>query len=274
MNSKYRGRLAPTPTGDLHLGHAATFYHAWQRARSRGGEILLRFEDLDTSRCKPEYVRRQIQDLKWLGIDWDSAPLFQTQRRRLYLEAWKSLRDGGYIYPCRRSRREVASVAPHAEEPLYPKEWRMPCENSLNHSSPEGTQWRFRVPDGEVISYQDGRCGHLSYIAGEDFGDFLIWNRHNIPAYELAVVVDDIDSGITEVVRGEDLLISTARQILLARALGFGFPATFHTELICDHEGKRLAKRSQPQSLAHLRGSGESPERLLTSVIPCYPAME
>jgi glutamyl/glutaminyl-tRNA synthetase len=257
------GRLAPTPTGLLHLGHAATFSTAHRRAREAGGNIFLRIEDLDLHRCKPEFTLAAIEDLKWLGLEWDAEPVFQSQRRTLYLEAWKKLRDSGLIYPCRHSRRELATLAPHEEEPVFPPEWRANPAEALEYSLPAGVNWRFRVPDGETIVFNDGHFGRIEKTAGRDFGDFLVWNRDDIPAYELAVVADDIAMGITEVVRGADLLTSTARQILLHRAFGSTPPAWFHCPLVCDENGRRLAKRTGGLEIRALRQSGKTPAEIL-----------
>lgn len=259
---KYRGRIAPTPTGLLHLGHAATFSTAHARARESGGEILLRIEDPDPQRCKPEFANAAMEDLKWLGLEWDGEPVFQSQRRSLYLEAWTRLRDSGFLYPCHRSRKEISSLAPHTEEPVFPTDWRSDCSESKNFATPSGVNWRFRVPDGEVIAFVDGNFGPIQKAAGIDFGDFLVWNRDDIPAYELAVVVDDRLSGITEVVRGADLLTSTARQILLYRALGATPPEWFHCPLVCDDQGHRLAKRTGGLEIRTLREQGYSPEEI------------
>lgn len=261
----YQGRIAPTPTGLLHIGHAATFSTAHRRARQVGGKVFLRIEDLDPQRCKPEFTQAAMQDLKWLGLDWDGEVVFQSQRRALYLEAWKHLRDTGCIYPCRHSRKEIASLAPHEEEPIFPSEWRSDPAEGREYSLPAGVNWRFRVPDGETIVFEDRNFGRIEKTAGRDFGDFLIWNRDDIPAYELAVVVDDIAMGITEVVRGADLLTSTARQILLHRAFGSAPPAWFHCHLVCDTEGRRLAKRTGGLELKTLRESGKSPRDILES---------
>jgi glutamyl/glutaminyl-tRNA synthetase len=257
----YLGRIAPTPTGFLHAGHAATFLTAWQRAKAAGGKILLRIEDLDPGRCKPEFADAAIEDLGWLGIRWDAGPVFQSRRRARYLAAWKDLRDRGFLYPCRRSRRDVATagLAPHGSEPVFPAAWRTDPSHGLAYTSPAGINWRFRVPDGEDIVFHDGRHGRVTKTAGTDFGDFLVWNRDDVPAYELAVVVDDLADGVTEVVRGDDLLTSTARQILVARALGGTYPATCHCPLVLDAHGRRLAKRSRAASLRHLRAQGAHP---------------
>lgn len=262
--SCYHGRIAPTPTGLLHLGHAATFATAHRRAREAGGVVFLRIEDLDPHRCKPEFAQAAIEDLKWLGLDWDGEPVFQSQRRAHYLEAWKHLRDSGLIYPCRHSRKELATLAPHEEEPIFPPEWRANPAEALEYSLPAGVNWRFRVPDGETIAFEDGNFGRIEKTAGLDFGDFLVWNRDDIPAYELAVVVDDIAMGITEVVRGADLLTSTARQILLHRAFGAVPPAWFHCPLVCDAEGRRLAKRTGGLDIQSLRQSGKTPPEILS----------
>jgi glutamyl/glutaminyl-tRNA synthetase len=258
----YRGRIAPTPTGHLHLGHAATFLQAHERAGKAGGVTILRIEDLDPHRCKLPYVDAAIEDLRWLGVEWQEGPFYQSHRLALYLDAWRKLRDGGFIYPCVRSRRDVAqaALAPHGEIPVFPIEWRTPVERGTEFKEPEGRNWRFLVPDGEEIEFVDGNCGHVRRVALRDFGDFLVWNRENIPAYELAAVVDDIAMGITEVVRGEDLLTSTARQILIYRALGSAPPAFFHCPLILDKEGRRLAKRDLSLSLRVLRDRGYSTE--------------
>ncbi|HEY8901877.1 MAG TPA: glutamate--tRNA ligase family protein [Chthoniobacterales bacterium] len=262
--SNYRGRIAPTPTGLLHAGHAGTFRLAHDRARAAGGHLILRVEDLDPPRCRPEFTAACLEDLAWLGLSCDEGPIFQSQRREVFLEAWRQLRDGGFIYPSPHSRRDVeqAATAPHEEEPIFPTEWRRPAADALAWEHPAGTNWRFRVPDGETMAFVDGRCGPTERVAGRDFGDFVIWRRDDVPAYELAVVADDIAMGITEVVRGEDLLTSTARQMLIYRALGATPPAFFHCPLVRDASGRRLAKRDAALSLRALREAGCDPHRL------------
>lgn len=256
VSADYRGRIAPTPTGYLHAGHALTFRTAFDRCRAQGGRLVLRVEDIDVQRCRPEFTAAAVEDLEWLGIACDEGPIFQSSRREAYLAAWRVLRDGGWIYPCHRSRRDLAVLAPHEEEPVFPVEWR--GDSSVRSDTPEGANWRFRVPDGETICFEDGRMGWTERMALRDFGDFVVWNRDNIPAYELAVVVDDIANGITEIVRGADLLTSTARQILIYRALGAKAPATFHTPLVMGPDGRRLAKRAGGWSLRDLRRQGTS----------------
>lgn len=267
--ASYRGRLAPTPTGFLHLGHAATFWKAHQRSRQAGGVTILRIEDLDPHRCQPQYADAAIEDLTWLGLPWQEGPFFQSRRRSLYLAAWRKLRDGGFIYPCTRSRKDVAraALAPHEEEPIFPVEWRTSAEEGMNRAEPHGSNWRFRVPDGEIVAFDDENLGAMSRTVLRDFGDFLVWNRDDIPAYELAVVVDDLAMGVTEIVRAADLLTSSARQILIYRALGAVPPAFFHCPLVLDKDGRRLAKRDADLSLRALRARGCSPEDVIMQAL-------
>jgi glutamyl-tRNA synthetase len=279
-SSEYRGRLAPSPTGLLHLGHARTFYVAAQRALAHRGTLVFRNEDLDPQRCRSEFVDAMFEDLRWLGIRWTEgpdcggpfSPYAQSERRDFYLAAWRKLRDGRFIYPCTCSRKDVAlsAGAPNNEqdeEPLYPGTCRT-AAHAANYSEAAGANWRFRVPDGEQIAFDDIHLGPKRYIAGNDFGDFLVWRRDDVPAYQLAVVVDDAAMRITEVVRGADLLKSTARQILLCRALGFPIPDYYHCDLMCDEAGVRLAKRHDSLSIRHLRESGLSPQQVLEKAMP------
>ena len=299
---QYRGRIAPSPTGLLHIGHAVTFWRAYERACAAGGKLVLRIEDLDRDRCRREFADAIIEDLHWFGLDWDEgsdiggpfAPYIQSQRRSRYLEAWEKLRLGGLIYPCKCSRKDVAdaSLAPHDEneEPIYPGTCRPRPQRSLASTAdvvaaavsaagpgdlppvtaaapataqrPLAAHWRFRVPDGERIEFVDERIGRQSAVAGRDFGDFIVWRRDDVPAYQLAVVVDDAAMRISEVVRGEDLLVSTFRQLLLYRALDLVPPRFFHTSLVVDESGKRLAKRHGSLSLRALKENGLAPEEL------------
>lgn len=264
LKTCYRGRIAPTPTGYLHLGHAATFWKAYERSVQAGGVAVLRIDDLDPNRCKPEYADAAIEDLRWLGIRCQEGPFHQSRRRELYLDAWRKLRNGGFIYPCLRSRKDVAqaALAPHDEHPVFPVEWRTPAEGGMRHPEPRGRNWRFRVPDTEMVCFRDENFGEIRRTALRDFGDFLVWNRDDVPAYELAVVVDDLTMGVTEVVRGADLLTSTARQILIYRALEAAPPAFFHCPLVFK-DGRRLAKRDAALSLRALRARGDSPEDVI-----------
>jgi glutamyl/glutaminyl-tRNA synthetase len=236
--------------------------------------LILRNEDLDPQRCRPEFVSAMYEDLRWLGIDWTEgpdcggpfAPYSQSERRHRYLEAWKTLRDDGCIYPCTCSRKDLAgaAAAPNDldDEPIYPGNCRARTDGAT-FESPIGVNWRFRVPDGETIEFIDQSLGARSFVAGRDFGDFVIWRRDDVPAYQLAVTVDDALMQITEVVRGEDLLKSTARQILLFRALGFPKPDYYHCGLVRDATGLRMAKRHDSASIRHLRENGYSPEQVL-----------
>ena len=272
--SAYRGRLAPSPTGYLHLGHARTFWVAHQRARAAAGKLVFRNEDLDYQRCKPEYLAAMYEDLRWLGLDWDEGPDFggplgpysQSQRRDCYLDAWRRLRDAGCIYPCSCSRKDLerALQAPHEDddEIPYPGTCREKLAIAKAWDSPAGISWRFKVPDEQKIGFDDLYFGHQEFVAGKDFSDFLIWRRDDIPAYQLAVVADDQAMQITEVVRGADLLKSTARQLLLIRALGFSIPGYFHCPLMRDEHNVRLAKRHDALSLRTLRYQGADPEEL------------
>jgi len=269
--NSYRGRLAPSPTGLLHIGHARTFWIAAQRAIERQGTVILRNEDLDPQRSRPDFASAILEDLHWLGIRWaegpdcggDYGPYAQSERHAHYLDAWRRLRDGGFIYPCTCSRKDLAQAASAPndsdDEPVYPGHCRG-RKDAAEFPAPAGVNWRFRVPDGEVVVFADSNLGEQRYGAGHDFGDFLIWRRDDVPSYQLAVVVDDAAMRITEVVRGADLLKSTARQLLLLRALALSIPAYFHCELMRDASGVRLAKRHDALSIRHLRQSGMSPE--------------
>jgi glutamyl-tRNA synthetase len=269
---KYRGRLAPSPTGYLHLGHARTFWTAQQRARLHGGELILRNDDLDSKRYKMEFVDAMLEDLRWFGFEWSEgpdiggpfAPYNQSERMSYYRAALEQLRAGGFIYPCTCSRKDIqaAITAPHPEndeEPIYPGTCR---GNRKSQIANRKFSWRFRVPDGEIISFADGNCGEQKFVAGKDFGDFVVWRHDGVPAYQLSCAVDDAAMHITEVVRGADLLVSTARQILIFRALGWPPPKFFHCELMRDERGERLAKRHDALSLRTLRERGLTAENL------------
>ncbi len=271
----YRGRIAPSPTGYLHLGHARTFWVAYERSVVSGGTLVFRNEDLDPQRSRPGYAAAMFEDLRWLGIRWQEGPdvggpfgpYVQSQRREHYVRVWRELQAHGRIYPCSCSRKDLAeaaqapheSLAPHDpnDEPIYGGH----CRNQrLAATDPAGVTWRFRVPDGVTVRFVDLALGPQEYTAGVDFGDFVVWRRDNVPAYQLAVVADDMDMQITEVVRGRDLLKSTARQILLYEALRAATPGFYHCPLLADAFGNRLAKRHDALSVRHLREAGLSPE--------------
>jgi glutamyl-tRNA synthetase len=275
----YRGRLAPSPTGWLHLGHAMTFWTAQHRAVAHGGRLVLRVEDLDCDRFRTEFRDAIVEDLRWFGFEWHEgpdrggpfAPYVQSERRAHYLAAWELLRARGFIYPCVCSRRDVLSAlgAPHHgdEEPLYPGKCRPQAGAIFDAGAPGGVNWRFRVPLGEKLAFIDRRQRLQQTTAGIDFGDFVVWRKDDIPAYQLAVAVDDAAMGITEVVRGADLLTSTFRQLLLYRALDLQPPAFYHCPLVTDESGRRLAKRDQSLSLRTLRERGADPAELRRSVL-------
>ncbi|MEX0669730.1 MAG: glutamate--tRNA ligase family protein [Pirellulales bacterium] len=276
-----RGRLAPTPTGHLHVGHARTFALAAERARGAG--LVLRIEDLDGPRCRPEYSAAAIDDLRWLGLEWTEGPdvggshtpYVQSERTAWFIDVWRRLAAVGAIYPSPHSRRDVeeAATAPHdisggnAEggEPIFPPSLR-PMRWEPSHA-PGGVAWRFRVPDGRRIEFHDAIQGLVCCTAGIDFGDFVVWRRDDLAAYELAVVADDYAMEIAEVVRGADLLTSTARQLLLFEALGWTPPAFCHAPLVCDATGQRLAKRAGGLSIRELRAAGWAPAEVLTRPI-------
>ena len=270
MSKVYRGRLAPTPTGHLHLGHARTFWQAQCRAEQSGGTLVLRVEDLDRDRCKPHYTVNMLEDLRWFGFRWQEGPdvggeygpYCQCDRSPFYLQAWHQLNNKRAIYPSPHSRKDVAQAlsAPHEgdREAIFPIELRPADWAEVD--APGVVNWRFRVPDGERITFEDENYGSQSFVAGEDFGDFIVWRRDGLASYELAVVTDDHAMQISEVVRGEDLLLSTAKQILLYRTLGWGAPKFYHCSLVRDEMGRRLAKRDGARSLRFLRSQGTTPE--------------
>ncbi|HTI72368.1 MAG TPA: tRNA glutamyl-Q(34) synthetase GluQRS [Candidatus Limnocylindria bacterium] len=272
----YRGRLAPSPTGYLHAGHGRTFWIAGQRAAEAGGALIMRMDDLDRDRVRPEYEVAALEDLRWLGLSWtegsdiggDLGPYRQSERLAVYREAFERLRTGGWVYPCVCSRKDIASslAAPHAgdEEPIYPGTCRRIWERS-EPLSLEGRRhvWRFKIPASTRVDFVDLAQGPQSFQAEVDFGDFVVWRHDGLPAYQLACVVDDALMQITEVVRGADLLASTARQILLYQALHWQVPAFYHCPLMTDASGVRLAKRNDALSLRTLRSRGVSPQKLI-----------
>lgn len=285
----YVGRLAPSPTGRLHLGHARTFALAAARARAAGGKLLLRIDDLDTARCRPEFAAAALEDLAWLGLRWEGPVIRQTDRIDRYRAALARLHAAGLVFPCRRSRKDLAGAlsAPHEslprpasasssrpaelsadDEPLYPVAWRPPQGEPPPPLDAAGLacNWRFRVPDTREISFTDGRYGPQSAVCGRDFGDFLVWRKDGFPGYQLACAVDDAEMGVSEVVRGADLIRSTFRQILLLESLGAARPAYCHAPLLTDDHGVRLAKRHDALALSTLRARGRKPSELLNEI--------
>ncbi len=276
MQSLIRGRYAPSPTGDLHLGNLRTALFAWLFARCTGGQFVLRVEDLDRPRVRPGASERILFDLRWLGLDWDEgpdiggpyAPYIQSERQEIYTTYLQRLQDKGLIYPCYCSRAEIARAAsaPHGNEgPRYPGTCRYLTneqrkEHKANNRRPS---LRFRVDDERSVSFTDLLVGQVEQQVQQTVGDFIVCRSDGIFAYQFAVVVDDALMHINQVVRGVDLLESTARQILLFEALGFQVPTFAHIPLLLDEHGKRFSKRTQSAGLEPLRAEGIIPAQVV-----------
>jgi len=263
-------RLAPSPTGALHLGNARTFLINWALARQNGWSIVLRIEDLDTPRIKPGVIDLTVDLLAWLGIDWDSGPLIQSDEPLPHVEAMEALAAKGLIYPCDLTRTQIEAAASAPQEGAHD----VPFPASLRPArfptrfTDDQPSWRLAVAD-QAITFTDLFCGPQSHNPATTVGDFVVWTRRDPakrgqPAYQLAVVVDDARQGITHIVRGDDLLDSAARQILLYRALGVATqPRYLHLPLIKGSDGRRLAKRHGDTRLDTYRANGVSPERII-----------
>jgi glutamyl-tRNA synthetase len=253
------GRLAPSPTGAFHVGNARTFLIAWLAARRAGGRVLLRIEDIDSPRVKAGATKAAVDDLGWLGLDWDGAAVVQTDRLDLYEAALSKLRQAELIYPCTCSRSDVerAASAPHAEHagPVYPGLCSSRRAADAGELADRTFSWRFRLP-AQTPKFNDQFRGLVDGDLHQDEGDFVVWKSAGTPAYQLAVVVDDALSGVTDVVRGDDLIPSTPRQILLYQALGWEPPRFAHVPLVVGLDGRRLAKRHGDTRLATLRAQG------------------
>jgi glutamyl-tRNA synthetase len=274
--SRARGRFAPSPTGPLHLGNARTALLAWLAARAAGSPFVMRIEDLDGPRVRPGVEEAILDELAWLGLDWDEGPdrggplgpYRQAERRGRYRAALERLRDAGRVYPCFCSRSEIAaaSSAPHGpgdEGPRYPGTCReLGAAEVAARAARRSPAWRFRAPAGEV-TFEDGIHGRCSFDVSAEAGDFVVARADGTAAYQLAVVVDDAAMQIEEVVRGDDLLPSTARQLLLYRALGLAAPRFAHLPLVVGEDGARLAKRHGAASVAELRGRGADPRSVV-----------
>ena len=270
MSGGADGRLAPSPSGRLHIGHARTFLVAWWRARSLGARIVLRIEDLDAGRCSPDHVDGVLQDLEWLGLDWDGPWRLQSAGLEAVRARAHELAARGLAYPCVCTRKEIASAqsAPHGDEgPRYPGACRGLYKDLADARARSGREAALRllVPDG-VTLFDDLLCGRRAVDVQRTVGDFPLLGRGGEPSYQLAVVVDDARDGVQEVVRGGDLLDVTARQLLLQRLLGLPTPRHAHLPLVVDAQGVRLAKRSAGLTLAELRARGVAPERLVGAV--------
>jgi glutamyl-tRNA synthetase len=276
-------RLAPSPTGALHLGNARTFLINWLLARQNNWRILLRIEDIDGPRIKREADLESMEDLRWLGLDWDMGPIYQTSRAILYRDAINKLVASGEAYACVCTRQEIetAASAPHADDgsTIYPGTCfgRFPSPEAARQVTGREPALRFRV-NHEPVEFLDRVVGPLKFDPPRQLGDFVVAKADGTPAYQLAVVVDDADMGVTDIVRGDDLLDSTPRQILLYRALGLGdrVPEHYHVPLIVGTDGRRLAKRHGDTRLSYYRQRGVSPGRLLALLarwcgIPAVP---
>ena len=281
--TRYVGRLAPSPTGALHLGNVRTFMIAWLRARSQGGKVIFRMEDLDHPKDKPGAAPQAVEDLKWLGFDWDEEYV-QSERKAIYRQALNVLRASCLAYPCVCSRRDVeaAQSAPHAGEQLYypgtcrgrfktwaeAKGFLVSSGDSRSSSGSRMPSWRFWVSDNAVVAFDDAFAGHYEQDVSRTLGDFPLARDEFGAGYTLACVVDDLLRGVTEVVRGDDLLAATPAQILLARALSKAvdcrrLPSYCHVPLVVGRDGKRLAKRHGDTRIATCREAGKSPKEIL-----------
>ena len=260
-----RGRFAPSPSGRMHLGNLFCALLSYLSVKSRGGEWILRIEDLDTARCRPDYARQVEEDLRWLGLAWDEggsaggpvAPYFQSERTALYEAALARLRGMGLVYPCFCTRAQLhAASAPHREDGLtvYPGTCRGLTPEDIARREAAGRKGalRLRVPE-ETVTFTDGHLGEVTEYLPTDCGDFLLRRSDGLFAYQLAVVVDDAAMGVTEVVRGADLLSSTPRQLLLYELLGWEAPEFYHFPLLLSPDGRRLSKRDGDLGLGALR---------------------
>ena len=264
------GRLAPSTTGLLHLGHARSFLLTWLHARSRGGKLLMRMEDLDGHRSRPEFESAALRDLEWLGLDWDGAVTRQSENTQRYRAAFEDLTARKLIYACVCSRRDIrdALSAPQLGAPgpaYYPGTCRGKYESAeaAEIASGKSAGLRFVVTPGDV-QFVDALHGTQRFDVASTVGDFMVGRRDHSPAYQLAVVVDDAHDGVNEVIRADDLLESTAQQILLQDALGLPHPTWFHLPLVVDAEGTRLAKRSDSLSISEVRERGADPRRVVS----------
>lgn len=275
-------RLAPSPTGALHLGNARTFLVNWLLARQKGWRIVLRIDDLDGPRIKQQADQAAMEDLAWLGIDWDQGPVYQSDHREIHHQAIERLIKGGWVYPCTCSRKdiELAASAPHATDgaTIYPETCRpknaqpiitvQPSAQTPDQPINSGAALRFMTQDQPLVVEDHFAAGKV-YIPRRQLGDFVVRKNDLLPSYQLATVVDDQQMGITQVVRGDDLLDSTPRQILLYQALGWekSIPQYYHLPLVVGTDGRRLAKRHGDTRLSSYRQSGVGAGRVLELLV-------
>ena len=269
-----RGRFAPSPSGRMHLGNLFCALMAWLPVRAFGGEMVLRIEDLDPDRSKMEYARQMEDDLLWFGLDWDEGgskggphgPYYQSQRQELYAECFRRLEEKGLVYPCYCTRSELHDAqAPHREDgsPVYSGRCRsLIPEEQKERAARRSPAFRLEVPDRDVF-FTDGYQGEYRENLAQDCGDFIIRRSDGVYAYQLAVVVDDGEMGITQVVRGCDLLDSTPRQLYLYELLGYPAPEFYHIPLLLSPTGRRLSKRDHDKDLGYLRSCHKGPEPIL-----------
>lgn len=262
-------RLAPSPTGALHLGNARTFLVNYLIARRRGWRILMRMEDIDSPRVKPWAARQALDDLKWIGITWDTTVPQQSDRHEVYRDALDELVRRGEAYPCVCSRKDIqqASAAPHRDDHMtvYPRSCRGKFDSAGHAEELTGrpAAWRVRVESAPIV-FDDHIAGRQEINLGETCGDFVVFRNEGMAGYQLAVVVDDAEQGVDAIVRGDDLLDSAARQIHLRRLLGIGpEPEYWHVPLVTGADGRRLAKRHGDTRLSQYRQAGVSPQRIL-----------
>ena len=258
-----KGRFAPSPTGRMHLGNVFSALLSWLSAKSQGGTWLLRIEDIDPQRSKQEYAELIMDDLHWLGLDWDEGPYYQSERGDIYEHYLKQLTDNGLTYPCYCTRADIlATQAPHESDGRVV--YKGTCRNLAPGVKTGPAAIRMKVPsEGKgILSFTDGHYGMQTIDLTTHCGDFIVRRKDGAWAYQLAVVVDDALMGINEVVRGCDLLLSSPQQIYLAQQLGFAPPHFTHLPLLCNKQGQRLSKRDQSLDMAALRTSN-TPEEII-----------
>ena len=257
------GRFAPSPSGRMHLGNVWACLLAWLAARSAGGAVVLRLEDLDPGRCRPEYCDQVMRDLEWLGLGWNGEPVYQSRRTQAYAQAFQELERQGLVYPCFCTRAQrLAASAPHRSDGAVVYDGRcarLTPEQRAELSRTRRPAWRVRAPE-KTITFRDLLQGEYGEDLKRDCGDFILRRSDGVYAYQLAVVVDDAWMGVNQVVRGSDLLSSTPRQLWLQEALGLPHPAYGHVPLLLAPDGRRLAKRDRDQELDALKARYTAPE--------------